>query len=211
MDVLGAAPGPLLAIAAAGLGLGLALLLWLLRRGARALLRHPQRALHPLGLLGVMLACAASLVAGAAALGFTLALSDYTPFTGKTHVAEIQARQLGPQRLRLYYVPIERDGIRGPAETYQLEGERWQLGGVILKFSPLARALGVPAAHQVSRLAGHWRTTQKWLRLGPDGIHGPLSFLVERADRHTLTKPPDGTALYALFVTPEGYLLEPHP
>src|SRR3954471_1294721 len=47
---------------------------------------------------------------GVGSLGLWLALGAFDDVGKKSHVAEVQCIELGPGKLRLYYVPIDKQG-----------------------------------------------------------------------------------------------------
>jgi len=226
MRLLGDAPGPLLLLALIGFGLGVPIFFWLARRAGRRVLGRPLVPISSSRTLLTMFLCLATLGAGCMAAGFLVALRDYRIFTAKAHVAEIQCIELEPTHLRLYYVPIEPDGTRGATESYDLDGDEWSVGGNVLRFRPFVTRLGVTTAHRVTRVEGRWLkaadagahkptafdraggTTAAWLVLFRDGATGPLGFLIAGAHGQAVSQLPDRRALFNLYVTPNGYVLE---
>jgi hypothetical protein len=169
------------------------------------------------------------LAAGFAALGLSLALGGYQRFTHKTQVAEVQCVELDRGKLRLYLVPIEPDGLRGATETYDLSGDEWTVGGDVLRFRPLVTALGVSTVFRLSRVEGRWSTaadanqhrataydrhppgalgTPAWLALYRSGARGPLGWLVAGAHGQAVSQLPDRLAVYNLYVSAGGFILE---
>jgi len=212
-----------------GLGAGVVavwLSLWLMRRIAQ---RVVGKTSHPVGLLGggftLLLATAFGAVS-ALALGLCVALRSYQAFTARTHVAEVQCVELAPQKLRLFYVGIEPDGRRGATETYDLEGDEWSVGGEILRFQPTLTALGVSTVYGIHRVEGRWRSAEDakahrvtaydrgggagegWLLLERHGSRGPLAWLISGVHGQAVSQLPDRRAIYDLFVTPNGYVID---
>ena len=123
--------------------LGVWPLWWMAKRARAASARRPQ---EPHGAGRYLLALVAGLVllaVGFGALSLLMMLNGWRAFTKKTHVAELQAIELSPHKLRVYFVPIDDDGARGATEIYDLDGDQWQVGGDILRFRPFMTALGV--------------------------------------------------------------------
>src|SRR5438094_2521952 len=111
------APWPLLALSVGAIVLGVLPLFWVVRRLGRAIRRRPQPAVGTLRYVLALSSGAILVGGGLAALGLAVALQTWHTFTRKTHVAEVQCIHLAPQKLRVYLVPIERDGTRGATET----------------------------------------------------------------------------------------------
>jgi hypothetical protein len=217
---------PLGAVAAVGILVGLLPVLWIIRRLFRGMFEHEQ---VPVSLARYVLALvtgALFLGAGLAALGLSAALQGWQAFTAKTHAAEVQCIELGPSKLRLYYVPIEPDGTRGATETYDLDGDEWQVGGDILRFRPFLTTLGVKTVFHVTRVEGRWikatdasahkptafdragGTSAGWLALYRDGGRGPMQWLVAGAHGQSVSQLPDRRAIYDLYVTPNGFVID---
>src|SRR5690349_7189271 len=129
MDTLDGAPMPLVVLFIGGLIFGIAPILWIGRRMFRAVARRPQpsvafsRYLSALGTAALLLGVAFG------AGGILLTIRGYRTFTNKTHVAEVQCMELAPSKLRVFYVPIEPDGVRGATATYDIDGDEWTVGG----------------------------------------------------------------------------------
>lgn len=219
-------PLPLAAIALAGLVLGLLPLVWVLRRIVRALLRRPQPAAKASRYVLALVTAALLLGVGVGALGLAAALQSYRAFTKKTHVAEIQCIELAPQSLRLYLVPIAADGVRGATETYDLAGDEWTVGGDVLRLKPFLTVLGLETFYQVGRVEGRWLaaadanrhaatafdrnggTTWTWLQLLRNGTRGPLGWFVAGVHGQAVSQLPDRRAVYDLYVTPNGFVID---
>lgn len=219
-------PVPLAAIALGGIVLGSLPLLWLVRRVFRALLRRPQPAAKASRYVLALVAAALFLGIGIGALGLAAALQTYRAFTQKTHVAEIQCIELAPQSLRLYFVPIAHNGTRGPTETYDVLGDEWTVGGDILRLKPFLTVLGLETFYRVSRIEGRWLaaadanrhtgtafdrnggTTSSWLQLLRNGTRGPLGWVIAGVHGQAVSQLPDRRAVYDLFVTPNGFVID---
>jgi hypothetical protein len=225
MPILDGARPLLVIVALAGLVLGGWPILRVLRRLGRAVLRRPQPPWSRARYLFVLAFSALTVGAGLTALGLWMAIAGLGDVGKKTHVAEIQCIELRPTRLRVYYVPIERDGRRGATETYDLDGDEWTVGGDVLRFRPLLVHLGVDTVYQVTRVEGRWlkasdanahpatandrgATGRGWLALYRDGTRGPLGWLIAGAHGQAVSQLPDRRALYDLYVTPNGFVVE---
>jgi hypothetical protein len=216
---------PLVALGAAAGLLGLLPILWIVKRAGRGLARRPQ---PPVSGGRYVLAVVTSLVmlaVGFATLSLVAMLSSWSAFTKKTHVAEIQSFELGPHKLRVYLVPIEHDGVRGSTEIYDLDGDQWQVGGDVLRFRPSLTALGVDTVFRLTRVEGRWNAaadanshkgsafdrappSTMWTRLYRDADRAPLRWLVAGAHGQSVSQLPDRRAVFDLYVTPNGYVLD---
>ncbi len=226
MDAFDGAPWSLLIIAGAGLILGLMPLFWILRRMGRAVLRRPQPAVAKTRYLTALATSAVLLSVGVAASGLLMTLRGYRAFTKRTHVAELQCIELNPGHLRVYYVPIEGDGVRGATETYDLDGDQFTVGGDVLRFRPWLTFLGVTTIYKVNRIEGRWNKAadanahkatafdigggegSSWLNLYRDGTRGPLKYAIAGAHGGAVSQLPDRRAVYDLFVTDDGYIVD---
>ncbi len=219
-------PLSLLIVAVGAIVVGLIPLGWLARRFGRTILRRPQPRAG-LGKHALALASGAILVgAGLAAVGLILALQTWRAFTKKTRVAEVQCIELAPSRLRVYFVPIDRDGLRGATEVYDLDGDAWQVGGDVLRFRPQLTLVGIQTVYGIHRVEGRWLkaedanahkgtafdreggTSASWLQLYRDGARGPLGWLVAGAHGQAVSQLPDRRAIYDLYVTPDGFVVD---
>jgi hypothetical protein len=217
---------PLATIAAVGLLVGVLPLLWVVRRFGRALSGQMQ---PPVGASRYLMALATSALligAGLAALGLTVALATYHSFTKKRHVAEVQAIELAPQKMRVFFVGIEPDGTRGPTETYDVDGDEWTVGGDVLRFKPFLTVMGIETVYKVTRVEGRWLkaddanvhkatafdreggTGTGWLELYRNGARGPFGWMVAGAHGQAVSQLPDRRAVYDLFVTPNGFIVD---
>ncbi len=104
---------PLVAVSVTSLLIGGALVVWLMRRIGRAVLRRPQPATGAMRYVLTFAFAALTVGIGLAAAGLLFALQTYESFSKKVIVAEVQCIETAPGKLRLFYVPIEKDGTRG--------------------------------------------------------------------------------------------------
>lgn len=226
LHLVATAPRALLATGIGACLLAVWLLLWLLKRIG---LRLVGRARRPISFIGAMLTLFTALGAGllgVAAIATCVALHGYRGFLARAHVAEVQCIELAPQKLRLYYVGIEPDGRRGPTETYELDGDEWTVGGEVLRFRPILSVLGLSTVYGVKRVEGRWREaaqasahrptaydrdggkSRSWILLERHGTRGPLAWLVAGVHGQAVSQQPDRRALYDLYVTRDGFVLE---
>lgn len=217
---------PLAAMAAVGLLVGVLPILWLLRRLTRAALSRPQAPVSASRYVLAIVTSALLIGAGLGALGLAAALQTWHSFTKKTHIAEVQCIELAPQKLRVYLVPIEPDGVRGATETYDLEGDEWTVGGDVLRLRPFLNLLGLETVYKLSRVEGRWLrasdanthrataydrvggTSRAWLQLYRDAHRGPFRWLVAGAHGQAVSQLPDRRAVYDLYVTPNGFIVD---
>lgn len=89
-----------------------------------------------------------------AALAFALALNLYTwhRLTLEQPVAQLDFKQLGPERFRARLLTAN-----APAAVYVLSGDQWQLDARVIKWHPWAALLGFDARYQLARLSGRYR------------------------------------------------------
>jgi hypothetical protein len=216
---------PLIAVCLTAALIGGALLVWLLRRMGWAIARRPQ---PEVGMLRYALTVAfAALAVGVslAAAGLLFALQTYDTFSKKVTVAEVQCIEMGPGKLRLFYVPIDKDGRRGATETYDLEGDEWSVGADVMRFKPFMTVMGLETVHKVTRIEGKWiraadantkkptafdrggGTTRSWLAFYKDGKRGPLGWFVDGVHGQAVSQLPDRKAVYDLQITPNGLVV----
>jgi hypothetical protein len=216
---------PLAAVGLAGVALGLWPVWWMLKRAGRAVASRPQAPVRGASYVAALVVGLVLLGAGFAALSLLTLLQGWSAFTRKTHVAEVQAIELGPHKLRVYLVPIEGDGARGATEVYDLDGDQWQLGGDVLRFRPFLTALGVEPVFRLSRVEGRWNAAADanahkgsafdrkppsvaWLGLYRGVDKAPMKWLVEGAHGQAVSQLPDRRAVYDVYVTPNGYVVD---
>jgi hypothetical protein len=198
----------------------------MLKRAGRAIVRRPQPAVGSSRYLLATTTGALLLGGGIGALGLLVALQGYRAFTKKTQVAELQCVELAPQKLRVFYVPIDGDGGRGATETYDVDGDEWTVSGDVLRFRPFAVALGLQTVYQVTRVEGRWLraedanahkgtafdraggTSASWLALYRDGARGPFGWMVAGAHGQAVSQLPDRRSVFDLYVTPNGFIVD---
>jgi hypothetical protein len=196
------------------------------RRGVRALMRQPQPAVGGYRYLMAFTTSVLLVGIGIAALGLAFAMQTWHSFTKKTHVAEIQCIELQPGKLRVYLVPIEPDGARGATEIYDVAGDEFTVGGDILRLRPFLTLMGLETVFNLSRVEGRWvkaadanqhpatafdrlgGTGPGWLQLYKSGSKGPLGWMVAGAHGQAVSQLPDRRAVYDLYVTPNGFVVD---
>jgi hypothetical protein len=215
----------LLLVGIGGLCLGIWPLLAVIKRLGRAALRRPQRSWGMTRYLTTVATGAFLTGVGVASLGLWMALAAFGEVGKKTHVAEIQAIEMGPSKLRVFYVPVDGKGHRGATETYDVDGDQWQIGGDVLRFRPMLGHLGVDTVYQVTRVEGRWlraedanakkasaydrgTTSSGWLALYQHGTRGPLGWMVQGVNGNAVSQLPDRRALYDLYVTNDGFIVD---
>jgi hypothetical protein len=226
MDAYREAPLALEVIALGGLILGALPLAWLGVRFLRFVGRRPQSRVSISRYFMTTATSSLLLGIGMGAGGLVVALEGYRAFSAKSLVAEVQCIELSPSKLRLYYVPIADDGARGEEETYDLDGEEWMISGEVMRFRPFLTPLGVNTVHKVTRVEGRWiraedanahrptafdrdgRRSKTWTFLFQHGASGLLGLFVDGVHGQAVSQLPDRRALYQLYVTPNGYVLD---
>jgi hypothetical protein len=215
----------LLFVGIGGLVLGIWPLIHVCRRMGRMVLRRPQHSWGMTRYISTIATGAFLTGVGTASLGLWMALASFGDVGHKTQVAEIQCIELGPGKLRLYYVAFDKDGRRGSTETYDLAGDEWEVGGDLVRFRSLLGKLGVDTVYQVTRVEGRWlqaadanshkatafdraATTSGWLALYQHGTRGPLGWLVQGVNGGAVSQLPDRRALYNLYVTNDGFIVD---
>jgi len=216
---------PLVGIGIAGLLLGLWPLWWMVRRAGR---HFGTRLPEPVGAgryLGALIVAIVGFAVGLSAFSLLTMLQGWRAFTKKTHVAELQSIELAPHKLRVYLVPIENDGSRGATEVYDVDGDQWQVGGDVLRFRTFVTALGVQPVFRITRVEGRWNAagdanTHKatafdraplstaWLGLYRGADKAPIKWLVAGAHGQAVSQLPDRRAVYDIYVTPNGYIVD---
>jgi hypothetical protein len=226
MEAFEQAPLVLLVVAASAILVGAIPLAWMAARFLRFVRRHPQPRVSMARYLMAIATSSLLLGIGVGASGLAVALEGYRAFTAKSLVAEVQCIELEPAKLRLYFVPIADDGKRGVQETYDLDGEEWMVAGEVLRFRSFLTPLGVNTVHKVTRIEGRWLRAEDagahlptvfdrdggrskaWLFLLRHGARGPLGFLIDGVHGQAVSQLPDRRALFDLYVTPNGYVLD---
>lgn len=216
---------PLAAVGVGALLLGLWPLWWMLRRAARRIGSVPQPPVSPSRYVMATVVSIVLVAASLASLSLLAMLQGWHAFTKKTHVAEIQAIELQPHKLRVYLVPIDSEGARGATEVYDVDGDEWQVGGDVMRWKPFMTALGVEPVFRLSRVEGRWISaadanshkgsafdrappSTAWLGLYRGADKAPMRWLVAGAHGQAVSQLPDRRAVYDLYVTPNGYVLD---
>jgi hypothetical protein len=216
---------PLFVIGGAGLLVGLWALWWMVRRAGRRLASRPQPPVSASRYVMALVVGIVGIAVGVSSLSLVMMLQGWRAFTHKTHVAELQAIELAPHKLRVYLVPIDGDGARGATEIYDVDGDEWQVGGDILRFKPFMTALGVQPVFRLSRVEGRWNSaadanahkgtafdrsppSTAWLGLYRGADKAPMRWLVEGAHGQAVSQLPDRRAVYDIYVTPNGYVVD---
>jgi hypothetical protein len=215
---------PLGVIGFGALLLGLWSLWWMLKRIGIGLSNQ----LHPPVSASRYVAAAVTSIVGVSVglMAFSLLamLQGWCAFTKKTKVAEVQAIELAPHKLRVYLVPVDRDG-RGATEVYDVDGDQWQVGGDVLRFRDFVTALGVQPVFRLTRVEGRWNAaadanTHKamvfdrappstaWLGLYRGADKVPVRWLIAGAHGQAVSQLPDRRAVYDVFITPNGYVID---
>jgi hypothetical protein len=216
---------PLMVIGVGGLLVGLWPLWWMIRRAGN---RLGSRLQPPVSASRYVMALVTSIVGisvGLVTLSLLAMLQGWRAFTKKTAVAELQCIELSPHKLRVYLVPIETDGARGATEVYDVDGDQWQIGGDVLRFRPFLTALGVQPVFRLTRVEGRWNAaadanahratafdrappSTAWLGLYRGADKAPVRWLVDGAHGQAVSQLPDRRAVYDVFMTPNGYVVD---
>jgi len=80
-------------------------------------------------------------------------LHTYQRLTYEKPIAELDFRQLGPQRFRARLIRLPGRSAAG----YELDGDEWQIDARVLKWKPPATLLGLNARYRLERLSGRYR------------------------------------------------------
>jgi hypothetical protein len=109
------------------------------------------RAKHVMGgVFSTMSGLALILIAACAGL-LVVGFDGYQRLTLERPVAQLQFRQVAPQRYdAMLSLP---DGTRA---SYPLSGDQWQIDARMLKWQPFANVLGFDSAYRLDRLAGRY-------------------------------------------------------
>ena len=216
---------PLIVIGAGGVLLGLWPFIWILRRAGRRIGSRPQVPVPVSRYLIAFVFGLISIAVGVSALSLVVMLQGWRAFTHKTHVAELQCIELGPHKLRVYLVPFDSDGARGATEIYDIDGDEWQVGGDVLRFRPFMTALGVQPVFRLTRVEGRWNAaadanahkgtaydrappSAAWLGLYRGADKAPMRWIVDGAHGQAVSQLPDRRAVYDIYVTPNGYIVD---
>ena len=216
---------PLFVVGAVGLVAGLWPLWWMVRRAGRRLGSAPQPPVAASRYVMALVVGIVGIAVGISALSLVVMLQGWRAFTHKTHVAELQCIELAPHKLRIYLVPFDAEGARGATEIYDVDGDEWQVGGDILRFKPFMTALGVQPVFRLSRVEGRWNSaadanahkgtafdrsppSTAWLGLYRGADKAPMRWLVEGAHGQAVSQLPDRRAVYDIYVTPNGYVVD---
>src|SRR5260370_29535891 len=119
-------PWLLIVVGAAAVLLGLWPFLWMVGRFFGRVTGRLQSPVSGSRYIMAIITSLLLVVLGLGALSLAAMLSTWRAFTKKTHVAEVQAIELAPHKLRVYMVPIDKDGARGATEIYDVDGDEWQ-------------------------------------------------------------------------------------
>lgn len=95
----------------------------------------------------LLLACAGALIAVSATL------HTYARLTHEAPVAELVFEATGPQRFRATLTRVS----SGNVQTFDLNGDEWQLDARVLKWRGWANTLGLDARYQLERVSGRFR------------------------------------------------------
>ncbi|MDB4966142.1 MAG: hypothetical protein JWN44_1831 [Myxococcales bacterium] len=216
---------PLIAIGLGGLLLGIWPLVWMALRAGRRMGGRDQIPVGAGRYLSALLSSILFLAIGLCALSLMVMLQGWRAFTKKTHVAELQCIELGAHKLRVYLVPIDNDGERQATEVYDVDGDQWQVGGDVLRFRSFMTALGVQPVFRLTRIEGHWNAaadanthtgtafdrappSSAWMGLYRGADKAPIKWLVDGAHGQAVSQLPDRRAVYDIYVTPNGYIVD---
>ncbi len=225
LDLTDGGSWPLIVVGATATLVGLWPLLWMLRRVGRRLRGRAQRPVSAARYFMALIVSLLFLTAALAILSLAALLGSWRAFTKQTQIAEVQAFELSPHHLRVYLVPIASHGARGPTESYDVDGDQWQVGGDVLRFRPFLTVLGIDTAYRMTRVEGRWNDAASanshtgtaydrrpaswaWTRLYRDADRPPLSWFIAGAHGQSVAQLPDRRALYDVYVTPNGYVVD---
>lgn len=93
---------------------------------------------------------AAALAALAALLATSLV--GYRRLTAEAPVARVATQRAGDHRFDVTVTPAG-----GPAHSFVLDGDDWQIDARIIKWQPFAVALGAPPVYRLDRIGARWR------------------------------------------------------
>jgi hypothetical protein len=100
----------------------------------------------------VLVALAVSLLWG------VFMVQSYLGLTADVPVAQIRATQIEglPHEMSIELTQYDQSGHQLPSKTYLVKGDRWELQGDVLKFSPWMNILGIHSAYKLTRLEGQY-------------------------------------------------------
>jgi len=103
-------------------------------------------------LLGLLLVASSALF-----FVFSATLHTYARLTHEEPVAQLAFAALGPQRFSatLVHAPT------GDVQTFDLNGDEWQLDARVLKWRGVANLLGLDARYRLERLGGRYREIEQ--------------------------------------------------
>jgi hypothetical protein len=100
------------------------------------------------------------------------------------------------------------------------------LCGDVLRFRPFLTAVGLETVYKITRVEGRWLsaadanthqgtafdreggTGPAWLQLYRNGTVGPFGWMVAGAHGQAVSQLPDRRAVYDLYVSPNGFIVD---
>ena len=95
-------------------------------------------------------------VLGALAAAVDIGMTGYRALTREDLAARIQVRPVGPQQFAATFHIADR-----PETTYELDGDEINIDAHILKWTPMANALGLHTAYELDRVSGRYEDIGK--------------------------------------------------
>jgi len=126
---------------------------------------HALRRRRPLGFATRSLAAIALLACAAAAGTLSVATLGYQAFTREEVAARIAVTPTGPHEFTARFRFAD-----GREASYRLSGDQIYVDAHVLKWKPVANAVGLHTAYQLDRVAGRYAALDKE-RAGPRTVH----------------------------------------
>lgn len=143
----------------------------------------------------------------------------YRTLTRAELVATIRAVPTGSQLMSVTYTPVE-GGKPGTPQTFAIHGDKWELGGDVIKWQDWVNILGVHTGYRITRLDGYYvdhndyyRKPLSFIDLGGHTStveqfvrdHGNLLPFVRATYGNAVNQVPSAAATYQVYLSTSGY------